>query len=169
MTILLWIYLLAGGVAKENSQEELRIHRTGVGISCQASSFFRGCLHPGCPQQPWGAQRLLSCLLLSGLISAGSTLLSFLLPWWAGRVGCQSICLQKRATPACFPHGCPPFAQLDPLAPMSDVSERIQSPVLQSECITRQGASARRFGFNNKSPCFHEFKSDFKTSPLMFF
>lgn len=54
-------------------------------------------------------------------------------------------------------------------APVSDISERIQSPVLQSECITRQGASARRFGFDNKSPCFREFKSDFKTSPLMFF
>lgn len=127
---------------QENSQEELRIHRTGVGTSCQASSFFRGCLHLAAQQQPWGAQRLLSCLLLSGLISAGSTLLSFLLPWWAGRVGCQSICLQKRATPACFPHGCPPFAQLDPLAPMSDVSERIQSPVLQSECIA--GGARRR-------------------------
>ena len=83
MTILLWIYLLAGGVAKENSQEELRTHRAGVGTSCQASSFFRGFLHPGCPQQPWEAQTLLSCLLLSRLISAGSTLLFFLLPWWA--------------------------------------------------------------------------------------
>lgn len=54
-------------------------------------------------------------------------------------------------------------------AAMKDASAQIQSPALQSECITRQGASARRFGFDNKSPCFHEFKSDFKTSPLMFF
>lgn len=54
-------------------------------------------------------------------------------------------------------------------AMVSDVSVQIQSPVLQSECITRPGASAQRFGFDNKSLCFHEFKSDFKTSPLMFF
>lgn len=157
-------------VCQRESQKELSIQRTGVGTSCQASSFFMGCLHPACPQQPWEAQRLLSCLLLSTrLISAGSTLLFFLLPWWAGPRGMLVHLPSETCHPSLFPPWLSSSCPAGSPGPMSDVSEQIQSPVLQSECITRQGASARRFGFNNKSPCFHEFKSDFKTWPLMFF
>lgn len=41
VTVLLWVYLHSGGVAKEDCQEGLRIQKRGVGTSCYASSFPR--------------------------------------------------------------------------------------------------------------------------------
>lgn len=78
--------------------------------------------HP--PEKPsaamrlcWDAQRLLSCLLMSKLTSAGSALL-LLLPWWIGPCGMLAHLLSEMWPPQPpAPCGCLPLPRREHLGP----------------------------------------------------
>lgn len=79
VTILLWICCLQEGLPREftGGAEDSQDRSWDILPSFQ---LLQRVPPPWLPPAAMGSSKTLSCLLLSGLISAGSTLLSFLLP-----------------------------------------------------------------------------------------